>query len=158
MSSFVKLGGLVLPQLDEGAECDTNPNKTSQMVDVFTAMSKFGLRTSVFQIPKLTQNGESVKDELDRGLAPLLAGDQDVSLVDMTSLGTETDFWQLMPLLDTNIQQLVQQNITVLIAEDWDEQNGTAASVLVCKPTAPQNVQQKTTFANRLDVLDITFN
>ena len=148
----------MLPQLDEGVECDTKPNKAPQIADVFNAMSKFGLRTSILRIPKLTENGEFVKRELDRTLAPLLTGDQDISLVDLTNLEAKTDFWQFMPLLDAKIQQLIQQDISVIIAEDWDESNGTAESVLVCKPTAPQRIQEKTTSSSRLDVLEIAFN
>lgn len=155
MSSFAQNGGLVVCPVDDPAE---SPKDASHFHDILTGMEKFGLQTSITEVPKSLKSKETVEIHLNSALEPLLKGNHDISVVNLSESSVDTQFWQLMHLIDAKVQQLVQNKISVVIAEDYNNLTATAASMLFCKPTPSSCLNASTTSAGRLHVCEVVFN
>lgn len=142
----------------ESSECDLERKGSVPAEEIFSSADRFGVRTCVVRIPKPDEHTAILEQQINSALQPLLSGDRDVVLVSLMDFEAGADIVHLLILIDAKIQQLVQDGASVIVAEDWDELNGTAASIVLCTPKLSGGTSAGVLLAGQHDVWEIAFN
>lgn len=137
---------------------DAKRKRSVSVEEIFNSADRFGLRTCVVRMRKPIRHTEILEEQLDSALQPLLSGDKDVVLVSVTDFETGADVDHSLAMVDAKSQQLVQHGVSVVVAEDWDESNGTAASIILCKSKSSGGKSAGVRSAGRHNVWEIAFD
>lgn len=138
-------------------ETDTEQRGYPSAEEIFNAANGFGLYTHIASTSQALKHAADLEVHLDYAIQPLLSGDNDVALVNLQELGTGFEAADLMPHMGKQILQLIQCGVHVIVAEDWEEWNGTAASVL-CAPVRPTNTLSDAIHRRRVNIWEIAFS